>query len=35
MSIKVCANSEKRYYASRKFRYTTLKYFHKELGIEQ
>lgn len=29
------ANSEKRYYASKKFRYTTLKYFHKELGIER
>ena len=29
------ANSEKRYYASKKFQYTTLKYFHKELGIEQ
>lgn len=29
------ANGEKGYYLSKKFRYTTLKYFHKELGIEQ
>lgn len=28
------AESEKGFYAGRKYRYTTLKYFHKELGIE-
>lgn len=28
------AKNEKTYYASKKFKYTTLKYFHKELGIE-
>ena len=29
------ANGKKNYYASRKFQFTTLKYFHKELGIDE